>query len=52
MVSAPDWQLLLRHAWINPATVVAGTTGRCADLASVRWIGLGPASHCGSGYDR
>ena len=28
----------------QPATVVAGTTGECAALASVRWVCLGSAS--------
>ena len=36
----------------QPATLVAGRTGEDADLASVRSIGVGSASHCGGGYDR
>jgi hypothetical protein len=32
--------------------VVAGTTGEGAALASVRFVGVGSASHCGDGYER
>jgi hypothetical protein len=39
-------------AWAQPATVVAGTSGEGASLATVRSIGVGSASHCGGGHDR
>jgi hypothetical protein len=34
------------------ATVLAGTTGECAALASVRLVGVGYGSHCTSCHDR
>ena len=37
-------------AWDHPATVVADTAGECADLASVQFVGVGSASHCGGGH--
>jgi hypothetical protein len=49
MVSALLWTLFARSVLAQPATVMAGTTGEGADLASVRWIGVGLASHCGGG---
>jgi hypothetical protein len=33
------------------ATVVAGTTGEGAAMASVRSAGMGSASHCGGGHE-
>jgi hypothetical protein len=42
-----DW-----FAWDHPATVVAETTGEGADLAFVRLVGVGPASHRRGGLDR
>jgi hypothetical protein len=33
-------------AWAQPATVVVGTPGEGSDLASVRLVGVGSASHC------
>jgi hypothetical protein len=37
---------------VGPATaVVAGITRGSTDLASVRFIGLGPSSHCGGGHE-
>ena len=39
--------LLDRLSWVLAATVVAGTRGDGASLASVRWVGLGSASHGG-----
>jgi hypothetical protein len=37
---------------VHAATVVADTTGEGAALASVRLVGVGPASHCGGGHNR
>jgi hypothetical protein len=39
-------------AWAQPATVVAGTSGVGADVASVRFVGVGSGSNCGGGHDR
>ena len=38
-------------AWSQPATVVAGTSGEGDAMASVRWFGVGSASHCVGGYE-
>jgi hypothetical protein len=46
------WPLFARTAWSHPATVVADTTGEGAALASVRFVGVGPGSHCGGGHDK
>jgi hypothetical protein len=35
------WRVFARSARAQPATVVAGTTGKGADLAPVRSIGVG-----------
>jgi hypothetical protein len=35
-----------RSAWSQEATVVAGTTGDSADVASVLLVDVGPACHC------
>jgi hypothetical protein len=37
-----------RSEWAQPATVVAGTTGESAALASVRLVGAGTARHWGA----
>jgi hypothetical protein len=37
---------------VQPATLVAGTTGECAAVASVRLVGVCSDSHCGGGHDR
>jgi hypothetical protein len=41
--------LFARSAWSQPATMVAGTTGEGADLASVPSVGVGSTSICGGG---
>jgi hypothetical protein len=41
-----------RSAWSQEATLVAGTTGDAADVASVLFVDVGPASHCGAGKKR
>jgi hypothetical protein len=46
------WPLFARSTWSQPATVSAGNTVEGAALASVRLVAVGPASHCGGGYDR
>jgi hypothetical protein len=43
------WPLFDRSAWDQLATVVVGTSGNVADLASVLLVGVEPASHCGDG---
>ena len=43
------WPLFARSAWAQPATVVAGTTVEGTTLASVLFVGVGTASHYGSG---
>jgi hypothetical protein len=45
------WPQLARSGWAQPATVVAGTTGEGADLASGHSVGVGSANHCGGGHD-
>jgi hypothetical protein len=45
------WPLFAWWARAQPATVVVGTTGEGASLASVPSVGLGSASHCGGGHD-
>jgi hypothetical protein len=42
--------LFARSALAQPDTVVAGTTGEGAALATVRLVGVGSASHCGGGH--
>jgi hypothetical protein len=39
-------------AWVQQATVLAGTRGEIAALASHRLVGLVSASHCGGGIQR
>jgi hypothetical protein len=39
------WSLFAGSAWAQAATVVAGTTGEIAALASVRFVGVVPDSH-------
>jgi hypothetical protein len=39
------WSLFSWLVWAQAATVVADTTGEGAALASVRFLGLGSASH-------
>jgi hypothetical protein len=39
-------------AWAQPATVVVGTTGEGAALASVLSVGMGSASHSRGALDR
>jgi hypothetical protein len=43
--------LLTRSAWVQPATVVADTTGKGAAQNSVRLVGVGQASYCGGRHD-
>jgi hypothetical protein len=43
--------LFARLSYVQPATVVSGTTGEGAALASVRSVGVGTASHFGGGHD-
>jgi hypothetical protein len=43
--------LSARSDWAQTATVVAESTREGAALASDRLVGVGPASHCGVGYD-
>jgi hypothetical protein len=38
-------------AWAQPPTELAVTSGEGDDLASVRSVGVGSASHCGGGHD-
>jgi hypothetical protein len=49
-VRALLWPLFAPSAWAQPATVVAGTTGKDAAVASVRRVSVGSASHCGGGH--
>jgi hypothetical protein len=42
------WLLIACSAWAPPATVVVGTIGDVADLASVLLFGVGSANHCGA----
>ena len=49
---ALPWRLFTRWAWAQPTAVLIDTTGEGADLASVRLVGLGSASHGGGGHDR
>jgi hypothetical protein len=51
-VRALLWPLLAWSSWSQPATLVAGTTGQRAALASLRFVGVGSSSHCGSRHDR
>jgi hypothetical protein len=44
--------LFTLSAWAQHANVVVGKTDHCAALASLRLVGVGPASHCGGGHDR
>jgi hypothetical protein len=46
-VRAMFWPVFFRSEWDQPATVVEGTKGEGATLASVRSVGVGSASHCG-----
>ena len=46
------WPLLSRSDKAKPATAVAGATDESAALASVRSVGVLPASHCGVGQVR
>jgi hypothetical protein len=46
------WPLFARSAWAQPDTVVAGTTVEGTTLAYVLFVGVGTASHNGSGLDR
>jgi hypothetical protein len=39
-----------RWSWAQPATVLAGTTGEGAALASFRSLSVGSAFHCGGGH--
>jgi hypothetical protein len=45
------WLLFAQLTLAYPTTVVAGTTGLIAALASERSIGVVSASHCGGGLD-
>jgi hypothetical protein len=46
------WPLFAWSAWTQLPIVVAGATEECAALSSVRFVGVGSASHCVSGNDR
>jgi hypothetical protein len=48
-VRALLWPLFPRSAWDQPATVLTGTTGEGAALASVHLVGVGSASHSVAG---
>jgi hypothetical protein len=50
-VRALVWPLFACSEWAHPDTLVADTTGVDADLASVRLVGVGSASHCCCGQD-
>jgi hypothetical protein len=43
------WPLFAWSAWAQLATVLAGTSGESAVLASSRLFGMGSASQCGGG---
>ena len=45
------WPLFVWWAWDRAATLLAGTIGEGAALASVRSVGLGFANDCGGGHD-
>jgi hypothetical protein len=49
-VRALIWPLFAWTAWVQSATVVAGTTGEDDALASVPLLGVGSTSHCGGGH--
>jgi hypothetical protein len=49
-VRALLWPLFVRSAWAQPATVVAGTTGKGASLATGRPVGVVTASNCDGGH--
>jgi hypothetical protein len=51
-VSALLWPLIVLTACAQPATVVAGTTGEGATLASFRLLGVGSTTECGGVHDR
>ena len=51
-MSAQLWSDFALSAWVQSFTVMADTTGEGDTLASVRWVALGSASHCGGGHDR
>jgi hypothetical protein len=38
-------------AWAQTATVVAGTTGEGASLASLRLVSVGSSIHCGGRHE-
>jgi hypothetical protein len=40
------WPLFSWSAWVQPASEVAGLTGVCAALASVRSVGINTTTHC------
>ena len=44
--------LFTRTAWAQTAPVEAGTKVEGVALVSVRWFGLGLATHCDSVHDR
>jgi hypothetical protein len=46
------WPLFVWSSWVQPATVVAYTTGEGAAQACVRLDGVGSVSHYGGGHDR
>jgi hypothetical protein len=50
-VRALLWTLLGWSVWVQLATVVAGTIGEVAALASVRSDCVGAFGHCGVGHD-
>jgi hypothetical protein len=50
-VRALLWPVVAWSAWAKKGTVVKGTTGEGAALASVSSVGVGSTSHCGGGHD-
>jgi hypothetical protein len=51
-VGALLWLLLARSALAYPATVVVVTIVEGSALASVPFVGVGPAIYCGSWHDK
>jgi hypothetical protein len=45
------WPLLAWSAWSHPVTVIMGTTGEGAALASFLLVGMGSASHYADVHD-
>jgi hypothetical protein len=49
-VRALFWPLFDRSSWAQPDTLMEGTTGVGAALASFRSFGVGSDNHCGGGH--